>query len=370
MKKIFSVFFISICSLLASPSIFGYKPYNELKINTVNLNDYPKKISHYGPDMEVTIGDLHGNALKLLYFLISNDVMRLSEKDYQRFVTIYKKSPIELTHKDIALFHTIINSAYINSAHKLRFLGDDLCDRGMNDYYTLQIYKKLDLAHAPFEIVLSNHGNFFLTAYERPEQSFSYNPYGEGRHESIVRSMLNLGKLIDKGLVDKGDILEIVQTHYLKHLVLPGVTINKANNEITIYTHAPIDVSILSRLAGDLGIDYQDDNLEIFVKTIADINSKIQGWILQNTFSSNYKHLNELHDKEKTPSAIRQVLWNRDYSILDRQYQPEGKSFGINYVHGHDSQPNVFDLDNLFGKGQDNDRGPYAIYITHPVSPN
>ncbi len=223
--------------------VFAHKPYNELQVNHVNLHHYPKEINIHAPGVEVTIGDLHGNSLKLLNFLIRNDVVKIPKEDYQLFVTIYKKDPDELTTKDLAFFHAIMNAAEINPTHKIRFLGDDLCDRGMNDYYTLAIYKKLDIALVPFDVVLSNHGNFFLTAYERTEQSFNYNPYGEGEEEPIVQSMLNLGRIIERGLVDKKDILDTVQNYYLKHLVLPGYTLNKAKNEITLYSHAPLGYS-------------------------------------------------------------------------------------------------------------------------------
>ncbi|HAT8917499.1 TPA: Dot/Icm T4SS effector WipC [Legionella pneumophila] len=341
------------------------KPYNELYVKQANLKQYPREINSYPPGVEITIGDLHGNALKLLYFLIRNDVIKIDKEDYKLFVNIYQKNPNELTTKDLSFFQIIVNSAEINTQHKIRFLGDDLCDRGMNDYYTLVIYKKLDQANVPFEVILSNHGNFFLTAYERPEQSFNYNPYGEGENESTVQSMLNMGRLIDRGLIDKQDILEMIQYHYLKHIVLPGYTHNKDKNELTIYTHAPIDLEIISALANDLQVPFKDSNLYELTKSLDAINSKIKQWILSNTFTRHYKELNEAHNQTNTPSPIKQILWNRDYSILDRHANPNNKPYGINYVHGHDSMPNVFDLDNLFGKGEDFYQGPYAVHITH-----
>jgi hypothetical protein len=365
MKKTLILTFISLFYFLLYTNVHAHKPYNELEVSNVNLKNYPKKISHHGPDIEITIGDLHGNAQKLLYFLISNDVIRINPQDYQRFIAIYKKSPKDLSHKDIGLFHAIINSATINAEHKLRFLGDDLCDRGMNDYYTLYIYKKLDQANVWFEVVLSNHGNFFLSAYERPEKSFSYNPYGEGKHEDIVQSMLNLGKLIDYRLVDKQEIIDLIQGNYLKHVVFPGVTFNKAKNEVTIYSHAPIDLNIISALAKELNVIYEDGSLEQLRSSFTRINKQIQEWIVSNTFTENYKRLNNAHIESSSASPIRQILWNRDYTILDRNDSPSGKSYTVNYVHGHDSSANVFDLDNLFGKGANNDRGPFAIHISH-----
>lgn len=340
------------------------KPYNELMVKTADLEQYPKTINNYPSGVEITIGDLHGNALKLLYFLIRNDVLKMPEEDYQLFMHIYQKSPEELGHKDLAMFQVILNAAEVTTHHKIRFLGDDLCDRGMNDYYTIHLFKKLDMAGVPFDIILSNHGNFFLSALERPEQSFNYNPYGEGENESTVQSMLNLGKIIDKNLVNKQDIIDLVQHHYLKHLKFPGYTLNKEKNELTLYSHAPIDLNILTNLAQDLKTPFNDNNLKELTHSLDLINNQISQWIMSNSFTTHYVELNEAHTKANTPSPLKQVLWNRDYTILKRSNDGT-KHYNINYVHGHDSMPNVFDLDNLFGKGKDLHKGPYAIYITH-----
>ncbi|WP_280524230.1 Dot/Icm T4SS effector Wip [Legionella quateirensis] len=365
MKPILYLAFIVLNVILAQPDAMAQKPYNELQINHVNLKKYPEHITVHEPGVEVTIGDLHGNALKLLNFLIRNDVVKITKEDYNLFVSIYEKSPDDLTVKDLAYFQVLLNAAKINSQHKIRFLGDDLCDRGMNDYYTLQLYKKLDMAGVPFDVVLSNHGNFFLSAYERPEQSFSFNPYGEGENESTVQSMLHLGRIIDRGIIERQDVLDIIQNHYLKHLVFPGYTHNKQKNELTVYSHAPIDLGILAELAKDLKTPYNDSNLAELTKGFDSINHQIHQWIMSRTFTVHYNQLNEDHKKSNTQSPIKQVLWNRDYTILHRDHEPTGKHFFVNYVHGHDSMPNVFNLDNLFGKGNDNYTGPYAIHVTH-----
>lgn len=365
MKKIIPFSFLLFNCFYPQTIALAAKPYNQLQVKQVNLNSYPKKINIPAAGVEITIGDLHGNALKLLNFLMNNDVMHLPKEDYKLFAKIYHKDPTELTNKDLIIIQAIINAANVNSQHKIRFLGDDLCDRGMNDYYTLAIYKKLDVSGVPFEVVLSNHGNFFLSAYEQTNPTFDYNPYGHGENEPTVQSMLHMGLLIDKGIVNKQDVLDVVQHHYLKHLVYPGYTYNKQKNELTIYSHAPIDLAILSALGHDLYIHYNDSNLNELTKSLDRINQKIGQWIINNTFTTHYNELNELHKQTNTPSPIKQVLWNRDYTILKRDHQPENKPYTVNYVHGHDSMPNVFNLDNLFGKGSSNDKGLYAIHITH-----
>jgi hypothetical protein len=346
-------------------NVFAHKPYNELQINPIDLTHYPKTITHNEPGVEVTIGDLHGNALKLIYFLIANDVLAIAKEDYEKLVAIYQKPPEQLSPGILQTFHLIIDAAIVNTQHRIRFLGDDLCDRGMNDYYTLYLYKKLDVAGVPFEIILSNHNHFFLDAYERPNHSFSFNPYGEGKNESLVQSMLNLGKLIQHHLVKKQDILDWVQTHYLKHIAVHGYTLNKLHNELTIYSHAPIDLAMTARLARDLNIPFRDGDLAELLKSLGNINTKVREWIMTNTFTMHYNELKNRHKTAGTPSPLEQILWNRDYTLLNRAHHPAKKAYGIIYVHGHDSMANVVDLDTTLGKGNEHFQGPYAIYVTH-----
>ncbi|KTD61130.1 Dot/Icm T4SS effector Wip [Legionella spiritensis] len=365
MKKMIQGLALACCCVLWSCVVLADKPYNELEIRQATLTQYPEIIRIPEDGVEVTIGDLHGNALKLLYFLISNDVITVSRENYRRFVAIYGKNPEKLTEKDLVLFHDMLDAASVNTRHKIRFLGDDLCDRGMNDYYTLSIYKKLDTAGVAFDIVLSNHGHFFLTALERDEPSFDYNPYGEGRHESTVRSMLNMGKLIARGLVDKRDILDTIQTQYLKHLVLPGYVLNEKKQEITIYSHAPLDLAMLAALAEDLNLPFRDSDLKSLAESFDGINRQIHQWIMAHTLTAHYRELKEKHEEQGRSSPLADVLWNRNYTILEREHHPKGKAYSVSYVHGHDSTSNVFDLDNVFGKGDRHHYGPYAVHLTH-----
>ncbi len=347
------------------PSKNNDKPYHQHEITTADLNIYPQIINNNLPNnTEITIGDLHGNTQKLVYFLIKNNVVIISNNDYQDFIKIYKTPAELLSKEDIINFNKIINKFVFNTKYKLRFLGDDLADRGMNDYYTLKIFKALDEAFVKFEITPSNHNKFFLEAYERNQQSFDYNPYGPGRYENIVRSMLNLGKIISNNLIDKQEVLDIVKNNYLKHLVLPGITVNNKKNEITIYTHAPIDLNIIRNLAISLDLEYKDHDLAAITSSINAINSKIKSWIINRQLSSQYNELLNKHKIQNNPCPLEQILWNRNYSILNCVNHLENKPYTINYVHGHDSLPTMINLDNTFGKGDNNDKGSYAVYIT------
>jgi hypothetical protein len=63
------------------------------------LRDHP-----FDEDCQLTIGDLHGNGLKLMYFLVRQNVIDLDESDYLRFAEIYLKDVDGITKEDLKTF--------------------------------------------------------------------------------------------------------------------------------------------------------------------------------------------------------------------------------------------------------------------------
>lgn len=158
----------------------------------------------------VTLGDLHGNAVKLLHFLMRYGVViwKASVADkaaaYQSFVDIYDRAAELLKFRNlmINLQGDIQNSSTKNEVYRsefdrlkvlsapkewmllirrfdvlmsqlavqdamtqVRLLGDELADRGSNDYFTLRLLGFLQEAHVQVSILSSNHGAQFLDDY-------------------------------------------------------------------------------------------------------------------------------------------------------------------------------------------------------------
>lgn len=354
-----------ICFFFLPGLLFATNDELGLSINTVDLNTYPKAIKQSSQKSIATIGDLHGNALKLIYFLIQQHALVLSEASYEKLVAIYHKPVEQLTANDLQTFKHIINYAKTNHDTALRFLGDDVSDRGMNDYFTLLVFAKLDRTNVPFKVVISNHGLFFLRAYESAEQSFLKNPYGDARRASIVRSMLNLGRLIERGLVSQNEVIKLIETHYLPHLVLPDFEFDRRVGQITIFTHAPVDLRIIEALAFDLGLPFDKQNVTTLAESMEQMNQLIRSWVASKSFVKNYEHYVGLYQSFDKPSPLKQLLWNRNYTILNRGMPFKNAPYEVFYVHGHDSNAHVIDLDNLLGKSDGHDVGPYAIYTTY-----
>src|SRR5581483_9960414 len=125
----------------------------------VNIDDCPPADAKHPANIQnqLTIGDLHANGLKLLYFLVRQNVLEISSTDYATIVRIYLKSAHALTKQDLVDSNNIIANAKVNPVGTIRLLGDELADRGENDYFVLKILEKLSKENISIEILLSNH---------------------------------------------------------------------------------------------------------------------------------------------------------------------------------------------------------------------
>lgn len=351
--------------LLFPLKIYSFQPihtFHEHKTSIQNLKVFPSTVQHLEFGEEVTIGDLHGNAMKLIYFLVSYGILEIAPSEYLDLYRVYDRYTELLTHNDIERFNEIINRAVINTHAKIRFIGDELCDRGMNDYFTLKVIEKMAKSNLDFEFVLSNHAFFFIKTYESSDQSFSENPYGGKKHESVVRSMLNMGKIITRGLISKEEIIYIVENFYLPHIKLIGTTINPKKRSVVLYTHAPVDLKIIHHFATDIGLPFRDYSIQAINSSLYELNGVVASWLKKKQFSLNYYHLLERYNSRNTNSPLKLILWNRNYMDLERKHHLN--SYKVFYVHGHDSESHIVDLDTTFGKG-DKAVGQFSTYLAN-----
>lgn len=354
-----------------------------------NLRLYPTKIiKDSNPNAQFTIGDLHGNPIKLLHFLIEHGVVEMEPKQYQRLIEIYesendrlkwnalegdeKTKRIEELKKDINEFNSIISQIKIKEEPLpfIRLIGDVLADRGNNDYFTLKVIEQLGKKNVPMSILYSNHDADFIEACENPELYFSPPRLLLQDHGASLKALHFLFK---EGIVTRDEIEAIAKPFYQPTLKLLDYTLSEDKKEITLYSHAGIDLALIKALAGykledkekginiDFNIPYDDSSPEKLAETINKINAKFQEYVVNGTVSKLYteESMNNgygstltLEDKIKNPIAF--LVWNRDYDILTREPQHPDHGYFINYVHGHDTPSeefeNVYAIDNMFAK--------------------
>lgn len=356
--------------------------YHIKMIPNIDIYQYPENPpSELAVDAEtqITLGDLHGNAIKLIHFLKMHHVMDIDKNKFDQLVAIYKKSVEDLTEEDLTQFKDIIGAANYHAVGLVRLLGDEVSDRGANDIFTLFMFETLRHKKIPIEILLSNHGLSFLDAYQRDLKNDDKD--SNDVNESFLSisgtgslSLHNLIKLIDKGTISKDRVKQLVEESYkpvVKAVSYSSDVADPHNPKIKIYSHAPIDLQAIKGLAEMYEIDYQDNSLEKFMATIDAINDHVKTDIVQgNLFlhqqfnPKNYKPY--FYIVEGLPPAefpLLAITWGRGRYQKFKNFSPKNADFTIElFVHGHEGplaiknndprsyQKNMVNLDTYSGR--------------------
>lgn len=308
--------------------------------------DYPPMVNPRWvarDNAEITIGDLHANAKKLLYVLKAHQFFDISDQEYIKFCRIYNK-PIDLfTRQDVVDLNTIIDNMPVNPNALnalLRIMGDEFADRGKCDYFVLKIIEKLVKCKVKIKILISNHGICFLKKMEHGAGSFDFNMSIE-----FTVSAHNLQRMFDVGLIVE-DLDEIYLNSYLPYLKI-------IDYDGVMYTHAPSGRYFIWQLVEDINhyfekkvVMYQDKTPEDLAGTIDGINK------ILIDLAKKFK-LSDFCNRSKH-KALDKIIWNRKYEedIL-------GRDQNDSYVNGHDldegkvvsDNDNVRCLDNRCGQG-------------------
>ncbi len=321
---------------------------------------------------QLTIGDLHGNAIKLLFMLIKHGIAKnITTLDYELLVAIYNTPPEKIQNYHIDFFEQKMANMQCHFNGIIRLIGDELADRGSNDYFMLKLFQSLAKANIIVEILLSNHGAEFNEASEiRKKYSVSM------MRKDLVKSMLNLQYFIASKLVNDKEIDRILNHIYKPKIKIISYSISPTKSEITIYSHAPIGLNTVKALANHFKITYQDSSAVKLALTLELINYKFQKKFRKKLLHKLYEdgvmyqgYCGEPIDQNKHPLEF--VMWNRihDSSLIDRPNW--NNDYRLNFVHGHDHSTldygNIYNLDNDFGKGLDHNQGLYTVLVSQEL---
>ena len=340
-----------------SPPAAEEAPGVELVMRDADLSVCPRPMLVHKGHKHISLGDLHGNVMKLIYTLIEEGFLDISERDYGVLNAIYNKEPQKLYAGDIDYVKTIVHRAKVNNDKSLTLIGDELAERGMNDFWMLLVLKRLHEAQVDMDILLSNHSVEFLnrssggTATIIPAHSRSYH---------------NMEVLIANGIISDAEVQEIINQHYLPMVKALRYSISE-KGALTIYTHAPVGLETVEALALKLGVDYDEKTPDSVMRTIDNINKN-----LSELFATGHM-ATLLLDEGKAPARIMgkkipmphaypfiRLIWNRQLGPELRMKSKDGL-FEITDVHGHVGRgsittedgtpsPNHQNMDNNFGK--------------------
>lgn len=309
---------------------------------------------------QITIGDLHANMVLFLYFLVKNGIVEISAKNYNELVEIYKKGD-NLTKENFEQFNTIIDSLVIkNKQILIRLIGDEVSDRGQNDYFIFKLLAKLQQEDINMEILVSNHGAEFLMRYEGKNFSkcFAIIPLQS-------KSSDHLQKLLDNQIIQYEELDKMIKTAYLPNLKLISYSIDN-EKAISIYTHAPANLNDLKNrsywgdnsiyhLAVFFNVEYDISSIPALIKTIDSINEHFR-LCLQNQTAT------ELFQEEQ---PLEQFTWSRRHV---KQQDTLQNGYTTSFIHGHtqtkNDPSNVYNLDGSLGKELHLTSGPLKTLIS------
>lgn len=344
-------------------------PYQLIK-EVVNIEQCPAGCSEASA-LELTLGDLHANALKLLYTLVRHGVLVVNDKQYAELVSIYKTPILSLTADLIKTYDDIIDSLPVaNRKLLIRLIGDETCDRGMNDYFVLKLIEKLRNEEVPFRLLASNHGIMFLKKYNAYKETKTF-PLPELGLGAFEYSSIGLRYLLEQNILSEDRLTQLVEEQYNPTLKLLDYNISPDGKTITVFSHACIDTLVINYVAQQLQVAFNDSSALKLAATIDAINHAFETHVRNGTVPSLRKDSSVGSGGIQAPicteNAIDYILWNRKHDFLNRAAKRRNKNYTVHYVHGHDMKQshleNVVSLDNLLGKSPHTHSGIYNVLV-------
>ncbi len=267
----------------------------------------------------------------------------------------------------IARFNAFLDKLEVDRKPGLiRLIGDELADRGKNDYFMLAFMNYLKEKDVNFKITISNHSNEFIT-------------FNEGVQSEVVSSydrpsLAGLKLLLDNDIVSKATMDGWVNNAYTPNLKAIDYQLADGNPPtIRLFTHAPVRFDIIEKIANKLGVGYQDGTANDLAHTIDSINAALAEHIQAGTIHTLCTISPDIDPAGLSPQEIEEhplvyLIWNRWNSTVDQDEtaRPAEKKgffdvtrYNLEYYHGHDGafskSPHVFNLDNGIGKNKVSD---------------
>lgn len=362
----------------------------------------------------ITLGDLHSNAPKLIYALLTHQIAEFDSSqvsdpaaEYQRFIECYEKmgaiaedfsftqalnkeeqtrasreqleqaieknerklkayginrNNTKQTLKDIKQeFDQFLTKLKITNPTLIRLIGDELSDRGSNDYFILKIIDFLKKQQVPVTTLISNHSDNFI---QNKEQIKNKQPYINSLLSDQCTSLTGLALFKNNDVIDDAEF-DTLSNAYLSTVKVLDYTLSADGNDIQLFTHAPVAFETIKRAAQAMGIPYRDSTARELANTIDRINALFQIHVQQNDTAkffdySKVKIPEAMTEAEQNQFPLMHLIWNRwtenlDKNPLTRPATHPKHKYAISYAHGHDSYqsqwPHVTNTDNICGKG-------------------
>lgn len=337
----------------------------------LNIWPSPEERASHPENHAVTIGDLHGNALKFLHLLLKEGLVDIPKEDYEEIASIYKASQGQY---DLDAYIDCLSRITLTDPRlMLRSIGDDVADRGFNDHLTFRLFDKLFDLGMNYEVIASNHGVEFLKqfAYGIDAAESQLKTLYVGKYRSFGNSFHGLRNDIKNGVVDVVTIESMLSKSYLPSLKMLSYHILSDNN-ITIYSHAPINPDKMRDLASLFGVDYQADTVYALRDTIDRINQSFQEVLATK---GNLESFFDAFAPGTPEFKILDDFINDRYEHLKPDLTSQQANYNVLNVHGHVGEKYLskspvigweyINLDSDLGKSPQHGVHHYPVFISN-----
>lgn len=322
---------------------------------TEDIKPFGEKLAEFLPEIEQTFPEIVKKFKKLI------DERTALMRHHNTFVTNREAAEIKLNHElaklgeIVPIFNEFMNNLEVTDRSMLvRLIGDELADRGSNDYFTLRV---LDLLHengVQVHTNISNHSNEFVSAYEN--LNFTSPGVVIGKQQP---SFLALKLFVDNGLISKDEVDKLIERSYKP--TLRAIDYALSDTGITLYTHAPVGFALIRLIADGLGVQYNDSTKEALATTIDQINRTFAVVVAENRVhklcdTRRISNLKDMTEQQIQEQPLVYLIWNRWNESKDtEEARPEiVNGYRCSYVHGHDDFTSRFEhvinLDTSCGK--------------------
>lgn len=369
----------------AKPQTSSLKPLEQIYTQVDDLYHLPTfikslKSSVGAGRLEFTLGDAHANPFKWLYPLIQEGILTgIDSQDYESLAAIYlqheqqiqnlvsgdralQQAATQQLQQDLARFEAILMKASFDPHVLVRYLGDELHDRGMNDVFMLILIKVFHQKQLPYLLHLSNHGLDFIRLYteakkiknvsqgdigelfQRADQAFIQRPQDR-------RSSYHLGILLAYDILKFADLQKILEEAYFPRAVLFSMTEN------CLYSHAIAGLETVYELLYQEKIVPRGVQLDkaALLQAVAALNEQFRQ-VLRCDPSSFFKKIEEEAPvfRGKSGSTIPcrlaprlRLTWNRRDENQELNLQIPGMPL-LSLCHGHTANAEIPGLPDLY----------------------
>lgn len=334
----------------------------------VDIRKYPSAVN-YNPSNVITLGDMHGNTMKLIWCLIREGVIEVSENDFNAMWSAYDAIPTDRTAGVLNKFKELLNSVTVNSGFSVCLLGDLFSDRGNNDYFTLKVLEKLHQAGVKPEITYSNHDVWLLDSYNKLSSAQYFLPV------SRWPSLIGLYDCVFAGIVEPAEVQLLVKNYILPHIKPIAYILSEDKKTIDLFMHAPNNFAAIKKFTEILGIadNYQPKDAVDLAKTLDEINVRLQKLCAAQD-SEVIATASSGINANMAGMVLHNFIWNRmenTQGCIDFTTYPV---FVSHVVHGHTEVKKQHDsrqinLDSTLGKVQWKNQGEYLVFLAENTLP-